>query len=84
MWQNKMPSIEDFTPLPGGFAHAEQQLYYPVLDGLGLLNRNIAQKHMQAQPELRKKAKGAADSLTAEYMAAAPRALRHREFLKSL
>ena len=84
MWQQKMPGIEDFPPLPGAFAHTEQQLYYPVLDGLGLLNRNIAQKHMQAQPELRKKAKAAADSLTAEYMAAAPRALRHREFLKSL
>ena len=84
MWQGKMPGIEDFRPLPGGFAHTEQQLYYPVLDGLGLLNRNVAQKQMQAKPELRRKAKTAADNLTAEYMAAAPRALHHREFLKSL
>ena len=83
MWQNKMPGWEDFSPLPGSFAHTEQQLYYPVLDGLGLLNRNVAQTHMQAKPELRKRAKAAADSLTAEYMNAAPRALGHREFLKS-
>ena len=83
-WQRKMPSFDDFTPLPGGFAHTEQQLYYPVLDGLGLLNRGVAQAQMDANPNLRKKAKAAADNLTAEYRAAAPRAMAHREFLRSL
>jgi glycine/D-amino acid oxidase-like deaminating enzyme len=83
-WKTKMPDYADFIPLPGRFAHTEQQLHYPVLDGLGLLNRSTAQKHMEALPELKKKAKAAADSLTAEYRAAAPKALRHREFLKSL
>ena len=83
-WQNKMPDHSDFMPLPGHFAHTEQQLHYPVLDGLGLLNRNIAQKHMEASPALRKKAKAAADSLTAEYSKAAPQALGHRAFLQSL
>ncbi len=84
MWQQQMPGIDDFAPLPGHFAHTEQQLYYPVLDGLGLLSRAAAQKHMEAHPDLRRKAKLAADSLTAEYMVAAPRALGHREFLNSL
>jgi glycine/D-amino acid oxidase-like deaminating enzyme len=84
LWKSKMPAYEDFTPLPGGFAHTEQQLYYPVLDGLGLLNRDVARKFMDAHPELRVKAKLAADSLSAEYRAAAPRALSHREFLQSL
>jgi glycine/D-amino acid oxidase-like deaminating enzyme len=83
-WQNKMPAYDDFTPLPGRFAHTEQQLYYPVLDGLGLLKRDIAQKHMEAHPEQKRRAKAAADSLTAEYRAAAPKALGHREFLQSL
>ena len=83
-WQSKMPDYSDFTPLPGRFAHTEQQLHYPVLDGLGLLNRGVAQKHMEVMPELRKKAKAAADSLTAEYRAVAPQALGHREFLRSL
>ncbi len=83
-WQRKMPGWEDFSPLPGGFAHTEQQLYYPVLDGLGLLNRAVAQAHMESLPDLRKNAKSAADTLTEEYRAAAPRALRHREFLNSL
>ena len=84
MWQNKMPSHADFAPLPGRFAHTEQQLHYPVLDGLGLLNRGVAQKHMEAMPTLRKKAKTTADSLTAEYRKAAHQALGHREFLASL
>ena len=84
LWKGKMPGHEDFLPLPGGFAHTEQQLYYPVLDGLGLLERDVAQKFMVAHPDLKAKGKAATDSLTAEYRAAAPRALGHREFLESL
>jgi phosphopentomutase len=83
MWQSKMPEYADFKPLPGNFAHTEQQLHYPVLDGLGLLNRSVAQRHMEAIPEMKKKAKAAADSLTKEYSAAASKALGHREFLKA-
>jgi tryptophan halogenase len=84
LWRNKMPGYEDFTPLPGRFAHTEQQLHYPVLDGLGLLNREAARKFMEAHPDLNAKGKAAADSLTAEYRAAAPQALGHREFLQTL
>jgi hypothetical protein len=84
MWQNKMPDHADFTPLPGRFAHTEQQLHYPVLDGLGLLNRSVAQKYMSDRPELKKKAKLAVDDLTTEYNNAAPKALGHLAFLRSL
>jgi glycine/D-amino acid oxidase-like deaminating enzyme len=84
MWQMKMPGHEDFVPLPGNFAHTEQQLHYPVLDGLGLLNRAVAQHDMARQPQLKQKAKTAADTLTSEYRAAAGMALGHREFLLSL
>jgi hypothetical protein len=84
LWNTKMPGNEDFNPLPGGFAHTEQQLHYPVLDGLGLLNRDVARKFMDAHSDLKNKGRAAADSLTAEYRAAAPKALRHREFLQGL
>ena len=84
LWQTKMPGFEDFEPLPGGFAHTEQQLHYPVLDGLGLLNRDVARQFMDANLDLKTKGKSAADGLTAEYRAAAPLALGHREFLQSL
>jgi 2-polyprenyl-6-methoxyphenol hydroxylase-like FAD-dependent oxidoreductase len=83
-WQNTMPSHADFKPLPGGFAHTEQQLYYPVLDGLGLLNRTAAQKHMDTNPTLRQRAKQSADSLTHEYRQAAAQAIGHRAFLNRL
>jgi glycine/D-amino acid oxidase-like deaminating enzyme len=83
-WKTKMPDASDFTPLPGHFAHTQQQLHYPVLDGLGLLNRDLAQKYMAENPALKAKARAAADSLTKEYQAAAPQALGHRAFLSSL
>jgi hypothetical protein len=84
LWQTKMPDYHDFVPLPGKFAHVEQQLHYPVLDGLGLLNQKVARDHMAARPGLTSKSRSIADSLTAEYRAAAPKALGHREFLQSL
>ena len=84
LWQDKMPSHSDFAPLPGHFAHTEQQLYYPVLDGLGLLKRDTAHSYMNSHPQQKAKARQAADSLTAEYRAAAPQAMAHRQFLNSL
>jgi 2-polyprenyl-6-methoxyphenol hydroxylase-like FAD-dependent oxidoreductase len=84
LWQTKMPDYHDFVPLPGKFAHVEQQLHYPVLDGLGLLNQKVARDYMAAKPGLTAKSRSIADSLTAEYRAAAPKALGHREFLESL
>ena len=84
LWQSKMPEHADFSPLPGNFAHTEQQLHYPVLDGLGLLNRDVARKFMDDHPNLKSKGRAAAESLSAEYRAVAPRTLGHREFLESL
>ena len=83
-WQKKMPEHADFVPLPGHFAHVEQQLHYPVLDGLGLLNRQCARDYMAARPALHRQADEALGSLTSEYRQAAPKALGHREFLTSL
>ncbi|MEO6609739.1 MAG: tryptophan 7-halogenase, partial [Aestuariivirga sp.] len=84
LWQTKMPDYSDFEPLPGRFAHVEQQLHYPVLDGLGLLNQKIAREYMAARPGLTEKARAAADGLVAEYSKAAPLALGHRQFINSL
>ncbi len=83
-WQKKMPDYSDFTPLPGKFAHTEQQLHYPVLDGLGLLKQNVARDYMEARPELRKRARDTTGSLAQEYRAAAPKTLGHRKFLMSI
>ena len=83
-WQQTMPSADDFIRLPGNFAHVEEQLHYPVLDGLGLLNRDTAQREMDKMPEARKAARTAVESLKAEYQSAARQTLGHREFLQSL
>jgi glycine/D-amino acid oxidase-like deaminating enzyme len=83
-WQNQMPNAADFIRLPGNFAHVEEQLHYPVLDGLGLLNRETARREMDKLPEARKAARAAFESLKSEYIAAARQTLGHRAFLESL
>jgi tryptophan 6-halogenase len=83
-WRSKMPDYSDFDPLPGRFAHTEQQLHYPVLDGLGLLDRSVARKQMEEAPKMRAKAKAAAERLTSEYRAVAPKVVGHRAFLNAI
>lgn len=83
-WSRRTPRREDFTPFPGNLPHIEEQLYYPVLDGLGLLNRDTAKAEMAAAPKLRAHARKATGTLVKEYKRAATRALGHREFLDEL
>jgi glycine/D-amino acid oxidase-like deaminating enzyme len=84
LWQTKMPHHDDFKPLPGNFAHTEQQLHYPVLDGLGLLSKTVARKYIAAHNGLEKKARDTTQQLKQEYRHAASLTLGHREFLESL
>ena len=83
-WQQKMPGPEDFVPFPMGLAHLQQQLYTPILDGLGLLNRDAARAAMAANPIQRDKARATHASLVAEYSRAAAQCAPHRVFLQSL
>ena len=46
LWQTRLPQGSDFDPFPLGLPHLQGQLYTPVLDGLGLLNRTAAQAAM--------------------------------------
>ena len=64
-----------------GLPHVEAQLYYPVLDGLGKLDRRVAQAEMERAPKLRDYARAAYDGLRKEYAAAADKAMGHAEFL---
>jgi tryptophan halogenase len=81
-WQKEMPRHEHFPNYLGGLPHIETQLHYPVLNGLGLLDQNLARKEMEADPKLRRFAQQAFDGLVQEYRAAANQALGHREFLE--
>ena len=83
-WSRQMPRSDDFIRLPGNFPHVEEQLHYPVLDGLGLLDRNVAKREMDAMPKARKIAHDSVESLRNEYQRAARQTLGHREFLTSM
>lgn len=81
-WKSEMPRREHFPNVLNGLPHVETQLHYPVLDGLGLLDRDLARREMERDPALRQFARETMDSLVAEYRAAARKALGHREFLE--
>jgi 2-polyprenyl-6-methoxyphenol hydroxylase-like FAD-dependent oxidoreductase len=84
LWQTKMPGVEDFDPFPMGLPHLQHQLYVPVLDGLGHLNRDIARADMAANPKARDKARATHAALVREYSGAAAACLPHRAYLQSL
>jgi len=80
-WREHMPQREDFPDYLAGLPHVETTLFYPVLDGLGLLDPAVAKAEMAARPEIRAFARKTFDGLTKEYKQAATKALGHAEFL---
>lgn len=83
-WQERLPRRDDFTPFAGGFPHIEEQLYFPVLDGLGLLDRSVGRAEMAQSSKLRSHARKTTEDLVKEYKRAAILAPSHRAFLESL
>ncbi|SMY06674.1 tryptophan halogenase family protein [Flavimaricola marinus] len=83
-WAGRIPERADFTPFPMGLPHVEEQLYTPVLDGLGLLSRDAAKAQMAANPKARATLRKTHEALTREYRKAALQCLPHRAFLSSL
>jgi tryptophan halogenase len=89
LWQDHVPQPADFARFPPGLehlglAHVQEQLYVPVLDGLGLLNRDAARTAMAANPKARDLARNTHAALVAEYAQAAKLCLPHRAWLQSL
>jgi tryptophan 6-halogenase len=83
-WKVEMPRRAHFPNYLNGLPHVETQLHYPVLDGLGLLDRDLAQREMDRDPKLKAFARKTVDALTKEYKLAATKALGHREFLEAV
>ena len=88
-WRAHIPRPADFPRFPPGLehlglAHVQEQLYVPVLDGLGLLNRQAAQAEMAANPKARDLARKVHAGLVAEYSRAAGLCLPHRAWLEGL
>lgn len=79
-WSTHPVLRADFTPFPGGLAHVEQQLYVPVLDGLGLLPASPAKQLLAQQPKQRALARRTIEQHMAEFKTAARAAIGHRAF----
>ncbi len=84
LWSEQLPKRGDFTPMPGDFPHVMEQLYMPVLDGLGLLRRGVAQAELAAVPGLRAHARKTSEKLIREFRRAVTKVPGHRAFLESL
>jgi len=80
-WQTSMPRKSSFRPMPLGLPHVEEQLYYPVMDGLGLLNRSVAKTLLAENPSIRTKARKAIAELKKDYRSASAKAVSHRAYL---
>ena len=74
-WQEHMPRMTDFPDYLDGLPHVQTQLHYPVLEGLGLLNQDVARAEMAADPRLRQFARETYEALVKEYAGAAKQAL---------
>ena len=81
-WQGKALTREDFQSMPGGLPHVEEQLYLPVLDGLGLLPKS-ASKAVFSDVGHKKLARSNADNLRKEFISASRKAMSHRKFLET-
>ncbi len=83
-WAQKLPDRSDFNDFPGDLPHVQEQLYRPVLDGLGLLNRQQAKQVLARDPKRRAALRKAHGQLTKDYKRAAGQCLPHRAWLNSL
>lgn len=84
LWSQKMPGPEDFSNELDGLPHLEELLHLPVLDGLGLLNQNLARKVMNQDKQFQRFARETTDFLTRQSSQMANMALGHRAWLNSL
>ncbi|MGO4839301.1 tryptophan 7-halogenase, partial [Rhizobiaceae sp. 2RAB30] len=84
LWSKRMPQRSQFVPLPGNMPHINEQLYYPVIDGLGHLGRAVARSHMDANPKVRAHARKVTEAMAKDNKKAATQCLGHREFLERI
>lgn len=80
-WRAEAINRADFHAFPHRLPHVEEQLYTPVLDGLGLLPKTPS-KQLLASAENKKTARTALQQLQSEFAAAARSALKHNAFLE--
>ncbi|MFZ8963038.1 MAG: tryptophan 7-halogenase [Schleiferiaceae bacterium] len=79
-WQKSLPKREHFEGFLSGLPHVETQLYFPVLDGLGLLSQGAARQEMSNR-NLKRQAQEELKQLYSKYLEMTRGSLGHREYL---
>ncbi len=82
-WRERLPRPEDFDNFLG-LPHAETELYYPVLDGLGLLDKEAAAKELRKDQRLATAVEGCWRHKVKQAKAVAGAALGHAAVLEAL
>ena len=83
-WSLEMPNGAHFDDYLSGLPHVEAQLYYPVLDGLGLLDRGVARRIMETQPKVRRAIRAHIEQTGRAHRAASSQAIGHRAYLDAI
>ena len=81
-WRVRMPTAREFATSPENVAPVDEHLYYPVLDGLGKLQRAAAKREMMKMGPLRQSYRRHVNELSKRFRRLATRASGHREFLE--
>lgn len=82
--ETRVPQKRDFPAFPFGLPHVGAELYLPILDGLGLLNREAAKAMLANQPRLRASIRKTQEQMVREYRIASGKCVPHRAFLNDL
>ncbi|UWR13419.1 tryptophan halogenase family protein [Sulfitobacter mediterraneus] len=83
-WRSSLPKRGDFAAVPMNMPHVQEQLYTPVLDGLGLFDRAAIKAQLSEKPKHRAQLRKAHAAIASEYARAAGQCMPHRAFLNSL
>lgn len=73
-----------FKPFPGGLPHVEEQLFVPVLDGLGLMTPGAAKAALPNGSADLRRARKTIEVLRRENLRAAKRALGHVDYISMI
>ena len=80
-WKRQLPRMSDFDLYLSGLPHVQSQLYYPVLDGLGLLDKDIAREEMK-NLNLKPLARNEYQRFNDQYNDQIKNFIKHDEYLK--
>ena len=83
-WRIKPPTKDDFNEMCHEIPHVDDVLYYPVIDGLGLVSRDLMRKACRDSPVSRTRARKYVKQLGGQFRGWASAAAGHREYLQWL